>query len=360
MTRFVASSCPAGDRLHWLLRYARHSRVTSDPVTLDAHAIKRCFTPPAWRLVCRSSRGSFVPLLRNRHLTFDSLVHYARRLAESGFQVAPNPVFLEYFIQSSYYFFDRMPRVPDQPDEMALLRLATRSSAGSCAVSRAQLRRVDEWLNWGQGAVNTRMAWSAVLRRADQWHRRQQLAVEQARSCSAGAEAATSWTFACGPVAWQDYEIVPLVNSIDLWDDGQAMSSCLYKLRGLCQATSAPSRFFSVRRNGRRHATLELVENMPDPGLDTPAGTAGPEKLSERWHLQDFRLSHNRLPPGGLITLLAGFARHYSDQAGASLAVDLGTAQVAVGCQGAQEGALILNKPASRRTDQKTTMERPR
>ena len=162
MTCRVAPSSPAGNPLHWLLRYARHGRVTSDPSALDAHAIKRCFTPPAWRLVCRSSRKSFLPLLRNRHLAFDSLVHYARRLAESGFQVAPNPVFLEYFIQSSYYFFDRMPSVPDQPDEMALLRLATRSSAGgSSVVSRAQLRRVDEWLNWGSGAVSTRMAWAS-------------------------------------------------------------------------------------------------------------------------------------------------------------------------------------------------------
>jgi len=359
MTPIQNSSPAAANPLHWLLRYARHSRIMSDPGALDAHAIKRCFTPPAWRLVCRSSRKSFLPLLRNRHLAFDSLVHYARRLAESGFQVAPNPALLEYFIQSSYYFFDRMPSVPHEPDEMALLRLATRSSAGGSAVSRAQLRRVDEWVNWGSGAVSTRMAWRAVLRRADQWHQRQRVAVEHARGRAAGAGVPAGWTFACGPVAWQGYEIVPLVNSIDLWDEGQAMSSCLYRLRGLCQATSTPSRFFSVRKNGRGHATLELTETRPDAGLDTPAGRAGLDKPGARWRLQDCRLSHNRLPPEALLELLTGFARHYSDQAGASPAVDPGTAQVAVGCQGAQEGALILNKPASRRTDQKTTMEKP-
>ena len=325
MTRIQNSSPATANPLHWLLRYARHSQVTSDPGALDAHAIKRCFTPPAWRLLCRSSRGSFMPILRNRHLAFDSLVHYARRLAESGFQVAPNPVFLEYFIQSSYYFFDRMPGVPDQPDEMALLRLATRSSAGgSSVVSRAQLRRVDEWVNWAPGSVSTCMAWRAVLRRADQWHQRQQLAVEQARNSATNAGAPRDWEFACGPVAWEGYEIVPLVNSIDLWDEGQAMSSCLYKLRGLCQAASTPSRFFSVRRNGRRHATLELVENMPDAGLDTPAGTAGLEKLSEGWRLQDCRLSHNRLPPEALLELLTGFARHYSDHLSQSCAGPLG------------------------------------
>lgn len=317
MTCPLAPSSAAGNPLHWLLRYARHGRIKPDFGELDAHAIKRCFTPTAWRLVCRSSRDSFVPILRNRHLAFDSLVHYAQRLSESGFQVAPNPVFLDYFIQSSYYFFDRMPGVPCMLDEMTLLRLATRCSAsGSSAVSRAQLRRVHEWLTWGLGSVSTRMAWGTVLRRADQWHRRQQITVEQARGRATGTKAPAGWTFACGPAAWHGYEIVPLVNSIDLWDEGQAMSSCLYKLRGLCQAASAPSRFFSVRRDGRRHATLELVGDLPEPctGPNMPASTI----VGERWRLQDCRLSRNRLPPEALLTLLADFARHYSGQAGAS------------------------------------------
>ena len=335
MSELLAPLPAAGKRLDWLLRYARRCQVKLDFNEPPAHAIKRQFTPAAWRLLCRTSRDSFIPILRNRCLAFDSLVHYAQRLVENGFQTAPNPELLGYFIQSSYLFFDRMPGVPHEADEMILLCLATRCGS----VSRAQLRRVHEWLNWSQGAVNTRMAWSAVLRRADEWHRRQQVAVEHARGRATGAGAPPNWTFACGLVGWQGYEIVPLVNSIDLWDEGQAMSNCLYKLRGLCQATSAPSRFFSVRRNGRRHATLELVENMPDAGLDTPAGTAGPEKLGARWCLQDCRLSHNRLPPEGLITLLDGFARHYSDQAGASLALDPGTAQVAVGSQGTRKKA---------------------
>ena len=151
-----------------------------------------------------------------------------------------------------------------------------------------------------------------VLRRADQWHRRQQVAVEQARGRSTSAGAPAGWKFACGPVAWHGYEIIPLVNGIDLWDERQAMSSCLYKLRGLCQAASAPSRFFSVRRNGRRHATLELGRNLPNPG------SPGLEKVGERWRLQDCRLSHNRLPPEDLVRLLTDFARHYSDRACAS------------------------------------------
>ena len=166
-----------------------------------------------------------------------------------------------------------------------------------------------------------------MLRRADQWHLRQQVAVEHARSRATRVGAPAAWEFACGRVAWQGYEIVPLVNSIDLWDEGQAMSSCLYKLRRLCQAASAPSRFFSVRRNGRRHATLELVENMPDAGLDTPAGTAGTEKMGARWYLQDCRLSHNRLPPEALLELLTGFAMNYSKHSSQSCPSPLGKAQ---------------------------------
>lgn len=297
------SPATASKDLHWLQRYARHGLVKLDVGQPEAIAIKSCFTQAAWRLLCRSSRDSFIPILRNRRLAFDSLVHYAQTLVEHGFQVAPNPELLNYFIQSSYLFFDRMPGVPHDPDEMTLLRLATRCGG----VSRAQLRRVQEWITWGLGSVTTRMTWRAVLRRADQWHRRQQVIVEQARASCPSAEAHNDWDFACGQVAWEGYDIIPLARDIDLWDEGQAMSNCLYKLRYLCRRTTEPSRFFSVRKHGRRYATLELVGN---PSHQCGRGL---ERLHGRWHLQDCRLSYNRLPSEALIKTLSELAVHYSN-----------------------------------------------
>ena len=303
MSQLLAPPTAAGKRLDWLLRYARRCQIKKDASELTAQAIKSRFTPAAWRLLCRSSRRSFIPILRNQRLAFDSLVHYAQRLVEHGFQTVPDPELLDYFIQSSYLFFDRMPGVPHEADEMILLRLATRCGG----VSRAQLRRVHEWLNWGQGSVTTRMTWRAVLRRADEWHRRQQAVVEQARANPASAQALPGWDFACGPVAWAGYDIIPLTSHIELWDEGEAMSSCLYKIRRFCSKSSEPSRFFSVRRSGLRCATLELVllkssKSRHGHGLG---------RMNGLWQLQDCRLSHNRLPPDEMVELLDAFGRHY-------------------------------------------------
>ena len=105
MRELFPPSPAAGKRLDWLLRYARRCQVKLDASEVTAHAIKGRFTPAAWRLLCRSSRESFIPILRNRRLAFDSMVHYAQSLVEHGFQLAPDPKFLDYFIQSSYLFF---------------------------------------------------------------------------------------------------------------------------------------------------------------------------------------------------------------------------------------------------------------
>ena len=302
-TQVTGTPAPAGTKkLHWLSRYARHVHLRPDICEPDADAIKSCFSAAAWRLLCRSDRNSFIPILRNQHLRYDSLVHYTQTLVDNGFQVAPSPELLDYFIQASYYFFDRMPSVPDSQDEMTLLRLATRHGA----VSRMALQRVHEWLDQDHGSVTTRMTWCSVLRRANDWHRREQLVVDHARGSDNSAEPARTWHFACGPLAWRGYSIMPLANEIDLWDEGQAMSSCLHKLRYLCRKSNVPSRFFSVRKDGRRYATLELVRDLPARGM------RGPDRLYGRWRLQDCRLSHNRLPSDALVKMLIDFGKQYN------------------------------------------------
>lgn len=301
MSSMATATPAAGKDLHWLGRYARHGRVRLDASLLEANALKNHFTPAAWRLLCRSDRSSFIPILRNQRLCFESLVHYTQSLVDNGFQVAPGPELLDYFIQASYYFFDRMPSVPDSLEEMILLRLATRQGA----VSRQQLQRIHEWLRPDRGTVTLRMTWGAVLRRANAWHQRQRLEVSHARADQSSSRP-IDWHFACGSLPWRGYEITPLVNELDLWDEGAAMSSCLYKLRGLCEKSSVPSRFFSIRKNGRRYATLELVCDLPDEGM------RGPDRLYGRWRLQDCRLSHNRLPCEGLVKMLIDFGWHYN------------------------------------------------
>jgi hypothetical protein len=301
-TQVSGTSAPAASKdLRWLSRYARHVHLRPDISLPNADAIKSCFSAAAWRLLCRSERSSFIPILRNRNLRYDSLIHYTQTLVDHGFQVAPSPELLAYFIQASYYFFDRMPRVPDSEEDMSLLRLASRHGAAS----QGELQRIDEWLQSDGGAVSLRMTWSAVLRRANAWHQRQQLEVSRARAEQLSSRP-SDWHFACGSMPWRGYDITPLVNEVALWNEGEAMSSCLYKLRYDCKKASQPSRFFSVRKNGRRYATLELVRDLPDEGM------RGPDRLYGRWRLQDCRLSHNRRPCEGLVKTLIDFGWHYN------------------------------------------------
>jgi hypothetical protein len=301
--------------LHWLSRYARHCRVRLDASLPEATALRRFFTPSAWRILCRSDRESFIPILRHRQLCFNSLVHYTQTLAENGFQVAPSPALLDYFIRASYLYFDRTPRVPADEDELTLLRLATRHGP----VSPRQLRRVHEWLGWGRGVVSTGMSWRCLLRRANDAYQRQQLEVRLTQECEKSGRP-TDWHFACGTLAWRGYEITPLLNDIGLWDEGKGMSSCLYKLRHLCLKEEVPSRFFSVKKNERRYATLELVRDLPDRSMK------GLDRLYGRWRLQDCRRSHNRLPSEELVTALGDFGWHYnilSQRPGRAPAVDV-------------------------------------
>lgn len=290
-----------GKNMRWLLRYAHHCRVQLDVSQLEANALRGQFTNAAWRLLCRSNRDCFLPILRNLKLDFDSLVQYAQTLVQNGFQVAPSQQLLAHLIQSSYYFFDQKPGVPSSSNEITLLRLAKRHGT----VERTDFMRVHEWQSFAGGTVTLHMTWASVLRRALDWRQRQLLLVNRAKT-GCGDYTPANWYFACEPIVWQGYEIVPLVNEVDLWDEAQSMASCLYQLRRLCKQVTSPSRFFSIRKSGRRHATLELVCNL----LHGPKNEL--RQRTMRWRLQDCRLSHNRLPSEAMVQTLTGFAAHYN------------------------------------------------
>lgn len=155
----------SGRNMRWLLRYAHHCRVQLDLRQPEANAIRGQFTKAAWRLLCRSNRDCFLPILRNRKLNFDSLVCYALALVQNGFQEAPSQELLAHLIQSSYYFFDQKPGVPTSSNEITLLRLAKRHGT----VGRMDFMRVHDWQSFAGGTVTPHMTWASVLRRADAW-----------------------------------------------------------------------------------------------------------------------------------------------------------------------------------------------
>lgn len=286
------ASLKKGSPLKWVERYARFCDVELDPDIPIANAVRQKFTLPAWRILCRNPKSSFEPILRNRGLRFSDLVKYTHSLAEHGFQLAPQGNVLSHFIQYSYVFFDKTPSVPHETVEMTLLRIASKHGR----ISPKQIRVAHEWVSSGH-RPSTRMSWTTLVNRATNWHKH--LKAERAH---------VSWHFACRPMDWHEFQIRPLETAVDLWEEGRAMSTCLYHLRTHCDQTSA-SRFFSIRRKDRRYATLELRLVLLNELVTDQNDTVG------RWELQDCRLACNRIPPASLVNLLKNFAEHYNQLA---------------------------------------------
>lgn len=288
MTPVAPSPRSAQACLRWLERYARHHGLEVERSSSLEKTLKPRFSAAAWRVVCRSPRSAFQPIVRNPLLGFADLVRYAQGLASCGFRVAPMGKVLSAFLRSNHPFFDQSPLVPVARDELAVIRLADREGH----IGPGQLYRIRQWLRAGH-KIAPRMSLAAVLLRASAWHTRQR-----------AQASAVPWAFACSSRPWCGFEIVPLTTAVDLWDDGRAMSTCLYSLRGECDSDAA-SRFFSIRKAGRRYATLELSWTTQ------PAG----EHLSGSYRLRDCRLSANRRPPAELIEAMTRFAAHYQQLA---------------------------------------------
>lgn len=283
--------------MNWLLRYARHCGISLAPDVPQDQALRSYVcdhaSPAAWRLLCRSSRQDFLPILRHRRLGFGELLLYVRRLADQGWRVAPPARLLAHGITQSYPFFTSQPNAPLDERDLNLLWVAAREEA----VSLAELALVDNWSDQCHVHIVKQHRWANLVRRARQWQSELQALLRHSHE--------RGWHFFCGPLAWRGHELIPLRNSGDLWLEGVAMSSCLYKLRRECLRDGG-SRFFSVRRYGRRVATLELFLERPTPAMK------GADALFGRWVLQDLRQSYNRLPDALLVESLKVFAWQYT------------------------------------------------
>lgn len=138
--------------------------------------------------------------------------------------------------------------------------------------------------------------WASINRRATAWH----------RSGQGNQRPRDPWHFFCHDVEWRGLQLVPLTSAIELWEEGDAMSHCVYDLRQLCDAPW-PSRFFSLRRAGRRVATVELSLVPPE------AGMRGLNRIRGRWVLMDCRLSANRIPGRSLAIDMLEFGNQYDE-----------------------------------------------
>jgi hypothetical protein len=279
--------------LSWLVRYANHSHVDFDPAE-PIQSLRMQFSKAAWRVLCRSKRDDFIPILQNRQLTFRDLHAYCQALAEFGWLKAPERVLLNFVITESYRYYNCEPSVPTAKEKFVFMRLAKQAEV----LSTKELSLVRNWHTHQHMELKPQMKWSRLVARAKLWRLRERVRLERPND--------QTWHFYSRALPWRGYDIVPIDTPLALFDEAVAMGTCLYTLRHLCCRNSQTSRFFSLRKQGNRVATFELTLGYPQPtfkGWDLRYG---------KWTLQDARLSFNRLATKEVTDCVVAFAGMYN------------------------------------------------
>jgi hypothetical protein len=278
--------------LRWLVRYARHCGFHALAGDDLAQALRETFGAAAWRIICRSPKEAFIPILRNPELSIHSLITYCKRLAERSFVRAPKPILLAYFVRQRRLYFDRPCRIPEG-DDYNLIRIASRHE-------QLRLRDIACVANWAHESCNCILLvhkWSTLVMRARRYNEQKVAELASVRH--------EPWHFFCRNTTWRGYQVEPITDPAGLWHEGQRHGNCLFKLRYDCTALK-PSRFFRVGKRGRSIATLELAWRPPEPGF------RGMDLVWGRWEMQDLRLSFNRLPDEALVQSMRAFGEMYN------------------------------------------------
>lgn len=278
--------------LDWLIRYSRHNSTNLPEDVEPLPAIRLLFSPGAWRLLCRSARKDFLPILRNRELNLHSLVQYCEQLVQRSFVVAPPAVLLHFFVNQRRLYFSLPCRIPEGND-YALISVAARSPV----IMTSDIASVANWVSQAGVVISARNSWSVLVVRARRFWQEQQLSLMWGEQ--------EPWHFFCRGLDWRGYRIEPIAQPAQLWLEGRHQGNCLYKLRFECEALR-PSRFFSIRRAGRRVATLELCWRAPD------RSDFGMNLLLGAWEVKDLRKSFNRSPDEAMLCNMKAFAWQYN------------------------------------------------
>ena len=278
--------------LRWLQRYANHCGFQTGDANSMFQALRQAFGAAAWRIVCRSPKAAFLPILRNQELSIHSLISYCKNLVERSFVQAPRPMLLDFYVRQRRLYFDRPCRIP-LGDDYDLIRVANRHEL----LSLRDIACVANWVHQSRSCILPGHKWSTLVMRASRYNERERIHLQSVRH--------EPWHFFSDNTTWRGYEVQPLRDAVALWQEGQRHNTCLYRLRFDCSALK-PSRFFRISKEGQSMATLELVWRPPEPGF------RGMDLVWGRWELQDLRLSYNRLPDENLVQAMQAFGQTYN------------------------------------------------
>lgn len=274
--------------LLWLWRLARHDRVGLGSPHGPVHALKQQFCrglqhpEAAWRFVLRHGRAGVQAILSHRDIRhkFASVAQYSDAIVEMGLHDPLPPPVIQTLLTNSYLYYNS--RIPFfwadyvtryEVAVRALLRVWPRLSTSQRKRLIADgFRLVLQWIAWAHPKLDgnsRRLSWGRILSRARAWS-------DRGRAAAHGG-----WAFRAPTSACCGFELVALNSRLSLFDEGVVMRSCVYSLADLCD--SGKSRFFGLRANGRRVATIELQRD----GIN--------------WVLRDCRGPMNALPSEPLL-----------------------------------------------------------
>lgn len=238
-------------------------------------------TPSAWRYLCRLPVSHALILFGRDRVELGELIRRINFLAEVNKRHVSNPVFI------ALLWLAGRTAACEKPLREHALRLAR-------AAARYSLGRSD---SWHIDVISGMFLWferyvldGAAFRNFDHNQQRASFSwyCQQACNCGLlppGADLWPSkWESLVGPFKYYGFDVVPLVTSGDLQEEGDIQWHCagIYGLR----CAQGHSRLFSIRLVGQVHATIELVRKDDD------------------WHLAQIRDFHNT-PAGPVERMIA-------------------------------------------------------
>lgn len=246
--------------------------IEDDYHTLRRLVVERGLTAAGWKLLCRWSRMLFRPVNRPNgqlQIAFDDLIAYVRLLQRAHWSL-PMPYWLVRALFARHWYNDELD-VAELP--LGLVRGAIDQArhvlplGGLDAFIEHEFTPVLGWIARAQPMFDRnqqRAPWRWFHARYLQWCEKERQRITR-----------IDWAHGIDGLRWRRFDVVPLRDSVALWQDGEAMRSCLSTYVSDC----AGRRYivYSVRAGGRPRPVAHIGLHLGEDGtgrLDQVKGFA--------------------------------------------------------------------------------------
>lgn len=234
-----------------------------DTIRFDANAfrslkevlLRQGLKEAGWKVLCRMPIGHMRWMLT--HLSHRQIIQVAAHYAEGGV-IPPYELLTASIDRYARWYTDRpvfsTPAWFDGAAARECKQQQKEKGVKPSAFINGEYRVASDWQRQYTAAGGVpdahqkKAGWTWIKRQSDAWHE------EQVRQ-----RISTHYTWTSLLAAYQDngYDVVPLTSSVDLALEGQKMHHCVGSYAQYCH--QGRSRIFSIRKDGVRLATAELV-----------------------------------------------------------------------------------------------------